>query len=191
MPPADPESNFGLAERLWLAPAAVPEANRHRLPAELPDLEAAAAAAEAEMIAGLGDPPRLDLLWLGVGADGHVASLFPGHPLLAERRRFVAAVVDSPKPPPRRLTLTLPAIAAARWLVVTALGESKAAAVGAALGEAGSGLPLALALAAADQAWLLLDPDAALQLPPGHSDAGLRAATAPRSGRRSRRCFGG
>ena len=143
------------------------------------------------MIAGLGRPPRLDLLWLGVGADGHVASLFPGHPLLAERRRFVAAVVDSPKPPPRRLTLTLPAIAAARCLVVTALGESKAAAVGAALGEAGSGLPLALALAAADQAWLLLDPDAALQLPPVHSDAGLRAATAPRSGRRSRRCFGG
>ena len=173
VPPDDPESNFGLAERLWLAPAAVPEANRHRLRAELPDLEAAAAAAEAEMFAQLGRPPRLDLLWLGVGADGHVASLFPGHPLLAERRRFVAAVVDSPKPPSRRLTLTLPAIAAARGLVVTALGESKAAAVGAALGEPGSGLPLALALAAADRAWLLVDL------------AGRAAAAARRSGRRA------
>ncbi|MBP9146985.1 MAG: 6-phosphogluconolactonase [Thermoanaerobaculia bacterium] len=191
VPATDPESNFALAQRLLLGPAQVPVANLHRLPADLPDLEAAGVAGETEMLGCLGDPPRFDVLWLGVGTDGHVASLFPGHPLLHERRRFVAAVVDSPKPPPRRLTLTLPAIAAARCLVVTALGESKAAAVGAALGEAGSGLPLALALAAADQAWLLLDPDAALQLPPGHSDAGLQAAAARRSSRRSRRYFGG
>lgn len=168
VPATDPESNFALAQRLLLEPAQVPVANLHRLPADLPDLAAAAAAGETELLSCLGDPPRLDLLWLGVGADGHVASLFPGHPLLHERRRFVAAVVDSPKPPPRRLTLTLPAIAAARQLVVTALGESKAAAVGAALGDAASGLPLAMALATADRAWLLLDPGAALRVPAGY-----------------------
>ncbi len=157
----DSGSNFGLANRLWLGPAAVPAENVHRLPAELPDLEQAASQAAREMSGCLGDPPRLDWLWLGVGADGHVASLFPGHPLLAEHRRFVAALTDSPKPPAGRLTLTLPAIAAARWLVVTAQGESKAAAVAAALREPGSRLPLALAFANAQRSWLLLDREAA------------------------------
>lgn len=161
----DPESNYGLAKRLWLDPAAVPASNVHRLPADLPDLDAAAAVAESAMVGCLGDPPRLDLAWLGVGADGHVASLFPGHPLLAERRRFVAALTDSPKPPAGRLTLTLAAIAAAHGVIVTALGEAKAGAVSAALREPASRLPLALALAAAERSWLLLDPAAARRLP--------------------------
>ena len=164
VPAADRESNFGLALRLLLEPARVPAANLHRLPADLPDLEQAAAAGERELLGCLGNPPRLDWLWLGVGEDGHVASLFPGHPLLAERHRFVAALTDSPKPPAGRLTLTLPAIAAARRVVVTALGESKAAAIAAALGAPDSRLPLALALAAARRSWLLLDPAAARQL---------------------------
>ena len=167
----DPESNFALAERLLLRAAAVPQANLHRLPADLPDLAQAALAAERELVESLGEPPRLDLLWLGVGEDGHVASLFPGSPLLAERRRYVAAVRDSPKPPPGRLTLSLAAIAAARTVVVTALGEQKAPAVGAALREADSRLPLALALAAAERSWLLLDLAAAREVP-----------AAPRSG---------
>ncbi|MEO8197731.1 MAG: 6-phosphogluconolactonase [Thermoanaerobaculia bacterium] len=166
LPLSDPGSNAGLADRLWLRPAGVPAANRHRLPADLPDLDAAAVAAEVEMISCLGDPPRLDLLWLGVGEDGHVASLFPGHRLLGEKRRWVAALNDAPKPPAERLTLTLPAIAAARGVILTALGETKAAAIGAAFREAGAPLPLALALAAAPSAWLLLDPAAARELPP-------------------------
>lgn len=161
----DPQSNFALAERLLLRPAAVPRENLHRLPADLPDLAQAAAAAERELVERLGAPPRLDLLWLGVGEDGHVASLFPGAPLLAERRRYVAAVHDSPKPPAGRLTLTLAAIAAARVVVVTALGAGKAPAVGAALRESGSRLPLALALAAAERSWLLLDLAAAREVP--------------------------
>lgn len=165
VPCTDPESNFALAERLLLRPAAVPGANVHRLPADLPDLAQAAAAAERELREHLGEPPHLDLLWLGVGEDGHVASLFPGAPLLDERRRFVAAVHDSPKPPAGRLTLTLPAIAAARAVVVTALGEGKAPAVGAALREPGSRQPLALALAAAERPWLLLDLAAAREVP--------------------------
>lgn len=72
---------------------------------------------------------------------------------------------DSPKPPVGRLTLTLPAIAAARWVVVTALGEAKAAAVAAALGGASPSLPLALALGVAHRSWMLLDPGAARELP--------------------------
>lgn len=169
----DPESNYGLAKQLWLDPAVIPRTNVHRLPGELADLDAAAIAAEREMVACLGDPPRLDWLWLGVGEDGHVASLFPGSPLLDERRRYVAAVLDSPKPPSGRLTLTLAAIAAARLVVVTALGEAKAGAVTAALGEPASRLPLTLALAAARRSWLLLDPGAARDLPaaPGGSSS--------------------
>jgi 6-phosphogluconolactonase len=169
VPAAARESNFALALRLLLGPAQVPVANLHRLPADLPDLEQAAAVGARELVACLGDPPRLDLLWLGVGEDGHVASLFPGSPLLDERRRYVAAVLDSPKPPSGRLTLTLAAIAAAHQIVVPALGESKAAAVAAALRQPESRLPLALALAAAERACLLLDPGAARELPAASS----------------------
>jgi 6-phosphogluconolactonase len=98
---------------------------------------------------------------LGVGPDGHVCSLFPGHPLLDEQHRFVAAILDSPKPPPRRLTLTLPALAAARLLVVAAFGEATAAVMREALEDPKSGLPVALALRGAKQALVLLDAAAA------------------------------
>ena len=162
---SDSASNYGLARRLWLDLAGVPAANVHRLRGEMADLGAAADAAEREMEECLGERPRLDVLWLGVGEDGHVASLFPGHALLAERRRFVAALTDSPKPPAGRLTLTLATIAAARQVVFMALGAAKAAAVGAALGGSNASLPLALALVAARQSWFLLDPGAASELP--------------------------
>lgn len=165
VPRDDPRSNFSIAERLWLGPAAVPERNVHRMRGELADLDQAAAEAEAGLLECLGPSKRLDWLWLGVGEDGHVASLFPGHPLLGERHRHVAALLDSPKPPPARLTLTLAAISAARHVVVTALGGEKAGVVGEALRHPASRLPLALALAAAAGAWLLLDGAAARELP--------------------------
>ena len=168
VPVSDSASNFALADRLWLRPAAVPAVNVHRLAADVAspaDLDGAASAAERELTGALGTPPRLDLLWLGVGEDGHVASLFPGHPLLDEPRRYVAPVLDSPKPPPARLTLTLPAIAAARFVVFTAMGEAKAEAIGAALRDERSRLPLALALEAAAHSWLLLDLAAAHRVP--------------------------
>jgi 6-phosphogluconolactonase len=101
-----------------------------------------------------------------VGPDGHVCSLFPGHPLLAERRRWVAVVEDSPKPPPRRLTLTLPVLAAAELVVVAALGTSKAEVVREALADKESALPLALVVRQARRAVLLLDPDAAQLIRP-------------------------
>lgn len=154
----DPDSNFGLANRLLLDRV---RARAHRMPADLGDLEAAARAYEDEMGRLLGEPPRIDLALLGVGPDGHVCSLFPGHALLACRDRRVAAVVDSPKPPPRRLTVTLPVLAEARALYVAAFGAAKAAVVREALEDAASALPLALALRQASAATVLLDPAAA------------------------------
>ncbi|HYN08931.1 MAG TPA: 6-phosphogluconolactonase [Vicinamibacterales bacterium] len=163
VPPSDPQSNYGLAWRLWLGH--LNEGLIHRMPADLADIDSAAARYEAALRRTLGDTPRLDLVLLGVGTDGHVCSLFPGHPALDERERLVVAVTDAPKPPPRRLTLTLPALAAARALVVCAFGQDKAAALRDAIeGRAsGSARPSPLALATREHphvAWLL-DPDAA------------------------------
>lgn len=161
VPPTHPDSNVGLARRLWLD--AVP-AHVHPMPSDRDDLAAAAASYADELGATLGDPPRLDLALLGMGPDGHVCSLFPGHALLAERTRWVAEITDSPKPPPRRLTLTLPVLAAARAIWVGAFGASKAEAVGEALDDEASRLPVALAVRSGPPALLLLDPDAAARL---------------------------
>ncbi|WP_062348538.1 6-phosphogluconolactonase [Herbidospora yilanensis] len=83
--------------------------------------------------AALGAAPGFDVLMLGMGPDSHVASLFPGHPALHEKDRLVVAVHDSPKPPPTRVSLTFPAIQAAREVWVIASGAEKAPAVRVAL----------------------------------------------------------
>ena len=126
-PPTEPESNYWLVRKLLLEPAGVPPSNVHRMKADAPDLDRAAR--EYEPL--LEEP--LDLLLLGVGEDGHTASLFPGSALLRERVRRVAAVYDSPKPPPPRLTITPPVIASARRVVALVTGPAKAEAVANAL----------------------------------------------------------
>lgn len=161
VPPSDPESNFGQARSLWLEPAGIPAERIHRMEAEAPELERAATAYADRLVRILGTPPRLDFVLLGVGPDGHVCSLFPGHPLLLEERRWVAAIEDSPKPPSRRLTLTLPALWAAELVVVAALGQAKAKILREALEETGSPLPLAMVIRRARRAVFLMDPDAA------------------------------
>jgi 6-phosphogluconolactonase len=145
VPPEDAESNYRLAHELLLEPLNIPPAQIHRIRGE--DGPSAAAAAETEMIRVLGrpagGPPVLDLVLLGMGEDGHVASLFPGE--VAEEGVESAVyrpVSHSPKPPPNRITLTYPAIAAARQVWVLASGENKAAALRESL-LPGGGTPLA------------------------------------------------
>lgn len=161
VPTSSPESNFRAACELWLDPAKVPQERRHRMPADREDLDAAAAAYGDLLVRLAGRPARVDLALLGVGPDGHVCSLFPGHALLEERARLVAAVEDSPKPPPRRLTVTLPLLAGSRRVVVVAVGATKRAAIAAALGDPRSQLPVARVARFGSRPLFLLDPPAA------------------------------
>jgi 6-phosphogluconolactonase len=93
VPPSDPESNYGVAHTAWLEPARVPPQSIHRMSADSPDLASAAVAYGQELTRVLGHPARLDFVLLGVGPDGHVASLFPGHSALSDDRRMVVPVV--------------------------------------------------------------------------------------------------
>ena len=138
----------------------------HPIAPALP-LAECAAAYEAELAAALPAGGALDLVLLGMGPDGHTASLFPGHALLlgaAGERRAVAPIADSPKPPPARVTLTLPAINAARQVAFVACGEAKAALVGAIFGgaEEARALPAARVAGVAATVWFLDAPAAAL-----------------------------
>lgn len=164
VPPLDPDSNYGLARALWLEPAGAPPARVHRMPADGPDLAEAARQYEDEVCRTLGAAPVLDLVLLGIGPDGHVASLFPGHGLLGETARRVAEVLDSPKPPPRRLTLTMPILTSARTVAIGAFGASKADIVREAIQDGASRLPAALVSRAAGRVLWLLDEPAASQL---------------------------
>ncbi|GAB6904138.1 6-phosphogluconolactonase [Kineosporia succinea] len=118
------------------------------------DLDAAAAAYASELAAAFGDgPTAFDVLLLGVGPDGHVASLFPGHPGYAVTEGTAIAVRESPKPPPERISLTLGAIRAARQVWLLAGGEGKADAVAGALG--GQDLPAGAVHGTGRTLWLL------------------------------------
>jgi 6-phosphogluconolactonase len=136
------------------------EANLHRMPADdqVIDVENAAEIYATE----LGDT-RFDICLLGVGPDGHVASLFPGHPA-ADADGTVTAVRDSPKPPPLRTSLTRSVINASAEVWFTVAGQDKAAAVRwAVLGE--RPVPAAQVRGRARSLWLL-DEAAAAELPP-------------------------
>jgi 6-phosphogluconolactonase len=119
--PDHPESNYRMAREALLdrvAPATV-----YRMPAELGPDEAAGL--YAHIVAAVSP---LDVVVLGVGEDGHTASLFPGHPAL-KATGLAVGIRDSPKPPPQRVTLTLTALLAARRVIILATGAGKADAV--------------------------------------------------------------
>jgi 6-phosphogluconolactonase len=161
VPPSSPDSNFELARSLWLHSSPARPSSIHRMPADSPNLDEAAALYAAELRHVSGESPHLDLVLLGVGPDGHVASLFPGHPAVSEEHQFVVPIVDSPKPPPRRLTMTLPLLTSARHVIVMALGKSKAAVIHQALTREDSTLPISLVLQRAQHSLVLLDEEAA------------------------------
>ena len=117
VPLSDPQSNFRLAETELLPKFAG---------AQVHPLRGSAADCENELRPFL----PLDLVLLGVGEDGHVASHFPGNPATQEPARLVADVHGAPKPPPDRVTLTFPVLNAARQILVVAAGAGKAAVVG-------------------------------------------------------------
>jgi 6-phosphogluconolactonase len=160
VPPDHPDSNFRVAEELLIRRVTIDPARVHRMKGEATDLEAAAADYERELKRVLGERPQLGVALLGVGPDGHVGSLFPGHRALDERVDLVVAIHDSPKPPPHRLTLTLPALAGA-FVVIAAFGPAKAVVIKEALENPDSRLPVALAARGARQALFLLDASAA------------------------------
>jgi 6-phosphogluconolactonase len=161
VPPSSPDSNFALAQSLWLGSSAAPPSSVHRMPADNPDLDEAAVAYTAELRHVLGEAPHFDFVLLGVGPDGHVASLFPGHEALSETHALVLPIVNAPKPPARRLTLTLPVLAGAGRVIVMALGQSKAAVMHEALTREDSSLPVSLVLQRASRPLVLLDEEAA------------------------------
>jgi 6-phosphogluconolactonase len=144
VPVSDPESNQKAARDLWLSHLAGPGPRVIAPPVAMGGVAQVAAAWQAALVTTLGSPPRLDVAVLGVGADGHVASLFPSHPVLECLDVWVAGVSDSPKPPPSRVTLTLATLAHAREVWIVAFGGSKAAAIADARGNPHSTLPVAL-----------------------------------------------
>ncbi len=127
VPPEHADSNYGMAQRALLSHVDIPAQNVHRLKGEL-DPAQAAQEYETELRAIFGAAPRFDLILLGMGADAHTASLFPGTPALHEQQRWVAAqYVDKLKS--NRLTLTPPIINGAANVIFLIAGNDKAAAL--------------------------------------------------------------
>lgn len=128
VPGDHPDSNWRMARESLLDPAGVPSERVHPLPAWESDLDGAAAAYESELLALLPHSPEgfpvLDLVWLGVGEDGHTASLFPGSDALEESRRSVVPTTSPDGQP--RMTLTFAALDAARHVQFLVTGRRKA-----------------------------------------------------------------
>lgn len=168
--PEDSESNYRMARDTLLAPLAIPPANAHRIQGELSDATAAALLYEEELrtFFGLrGDAlPRFDLVTLGIGVDGHTASLFPGSGAVQEQRsRVIAPWVD--KLGAFRITLSLPVLCAARAVMFLVAGEAKAGILRRVLDIPGrQPLPSQLVRPTEGELLWLVDRDAGSQLSP-------------------------
>jgi 6-phosphogluconolactonase len=172
LPAGDPERNETQAREALLDAVPLDPARVHPMPAsdgpDGSDVDAAAVRYAAELAAAAPrgrSVPEFDVVMLGLGPDAHVASLFPEHPALHERDASTIGVRGAPKPPPVRVSMTLPSLCAARdvWFLVS--GPDKAGAVGLALSGAGPlQAPAAGVVGIRSTTWLL-DRDAATHVP--------------------------
>ncbi|CAL1696544.1 unnamed protein product [Somion occarium] len=141
------DSNHRLCNDELLSKVPIPRQNIHTIDYSLADdIEELADAYEKELIREFAQKdaarfPVFDLILLGVGPDGHTASLFPGHELLSEEDRWVAYITDSPKPPPKRVTLTFPVINHAARVAFVVYGPSKVDIIKTVLDKPEQGLP--------------------------------------------------
>ena len=161
------DSNLGEWNTRFLNQVSIPKSQIYPLDINMTVGEAAAAYEKKLLavcgggaVAAGGSPPKVDMLLLGMGPDGHTASLFPEHPLLEEAGCWVAPITDSPKPPPSRITLTLPCLNAARTALFVVTGGAKAPVVRRAFSPEPD-VPAGLVLAAFRTHWLLDQPAAA------------------------------
>jgi len=173
VPPDDPRSNYALADRTLFAPLHIPSSQIYRMAGESRDPEAAAHEYERQVRQATNTPPSsrptLDLVLLGLGDDGHTASLFPRSPALRDSRSLIAVTL-SPKDPPTRLTMTLGAINRATVILFLVMGVGKAGVVRAILDpktEAERQLPASLVAPENGRLIWQLDRAAASELP-GH-----------------------
>ncbi|WP_327118683.1 6-phosphogluconolactonase [Nocardia sp. NBC_01730] len=167
VPTGDPERNDLQARQVLLDHVPLDSARVHPVASsdgEYPDPVEAAAEYSAAVHAYLAEHGAFDLHLLGMGGEGHVNSLFPHTDAVRAEHELVVAVTDSPKPPPVRVTLTLPAIRRARHVVLVVGGAAKAEAVAAAIAGADPvDIPAAGAMGTDSTTWLL-DQDAAAAL---------------------------
>src|SRR5574340_319467 len=130
LPPESEQSNYGVTKRSLLAHVPIPAQQIHPMPTLLPSPEEAAEAYEEELTAYFsGETPRFDLMVMGLGEDGHTASLFPGSPMLAEEYQARLVVpAEAPAPPKERLTMTLPVFNNAEnvWFLVSGAAKAEA-----------------------------------------------------------------
>jgi 6-phosphogluconolactonase len=154
--PDRPESNYGLARRMLLHPLGAKAPRAIRMPTDEMPLGQAALCYDATLDAELRHG-ALDLAILGVGEDGHICSLFPGHrALLVEDRRAVA-VEDAPKPPPKRLSLTLRFVLQTKKIWLIAIGPRKLPVLQAAINKTSHSTPLDLLMRQAKDVTVFTD----------------------------------
>jgi 6-phosphogluconolactonase len=156
VPPEDPDSNYGLAERMLLSPLGAKAPRAIRMPADTSDLGQAARWYDDALATEL-NSGSLDLALLGVGEDGHVCSLFPGHKALTENDLRAVAIEDAPKPPKRRLSLTLRYVLQTKKIWLIAVGPRKLPVLHAAINRTSNSTPLDLVMRQAKDVTVFTD----------------------------------
>ena len=156
VPIDDPDSNYGIAERMLLSPLGARAPRAIRMPADAPSLGEAALWYDDALATEL-NGGALDVALLGIGEDGHVCSLFPGHKALIQDDLRAVAIEDAPKPPARRLSLTLRYLLQTRKIWVIAIGPRKLPVLHAALSKTQRTTPLDLVVQQAKELTVFTD----------------------------------